>query len=154
MDELERPAELSEETWQQMPLEGRQFIALLVAKIAALEARLNQNSSNSSKPPSSDPPSAPLQRYVMARGDIRLRIAMDDYFDARVGARQFAGAQPEPFPDAPIAQLSSRRAQPSGKPADHPWAARYGQRRRNANTVRAGFQHLCVRFSRPAAQHP
>lgn len=31
----------------------------LLAKVAALEARLNQNSQNSSKPPSSDPPSAP-----------------------------------------------------------------------------------------------
>src|SRR5215210_3354259 len=31
----------------------------LEARLAVLEARLNQNSSNSSRPPSSDPPSAP-----------------------------------------------------------------------------------------------
>lgn len=33
-------------------------LAQAMARVAALEARLNQNSSNSSKPPSSDPPFA------------------------------------------------------------------------------------------------
>lgn len=51
MDEPQRLAELSEEAWQATAPEARQFIALLVAKLAALEARLNQNSQNSSKPP-------------------------------------------------------------------------------------------------------
>ena len=37
----------------------RSLLALLLAKVAQLEARLNQTSQNSSKPPSSDPPSAP-----------------------------------------------------------------------------------------------
>ena len=49
MDEPQRPAEVSEEAWQSTPPDVRQFIALLVAKLAALEARLNQNSQNSSK---------------------------------------------------------------------------------------------------------
>lgn len=37
--------------------EAQVIIRLLLARLHALEARLNQNSSNSSKPPSSDPPS-------------------------------------------------------------------------------------------------
>jgi transposase len=68
MDEPQRPAELSEEAWQATPPEARQFIALLVARLAALEARLNQNSNNSSKPPSSDPPSAPSRPARTPRG--------------------------------------------------------------------------------------
>ena len=59
MDEPQRPAELSKESWQATPPEVRQFLALRITKLAALEARLNQTSQNSSKPPSSDPPSAP-----------------------------------------------------------------------------------------------
>lgn len=81
MDELERPAELSEETWQQIPLEGRQFIALLVAKISLLEARLNQNSNNSSKPPSSDPPSAPPRSNKTARGKPKTKGAQPGHPD-------------------------------------------------------------------------
>ncbi|MFV9507735.1 MAG: hypothetical protein AB4911_24555, partial [Oscillochloridaceae bacterium umkhey_bin13] len=42
------PPELSEDAWQATPLEVRQFIALLVMKLAAIEARLNQTSQNSS----------------------------------------------------------------------------------------------------------
>src|SRR6476620_10951817 len=36
-------------------------IAELEARLALLEARLNQNSQNSSRPPSSDPPAAPTR---------------------------------------------------------------------------------------------
>jgi transposase len=68
MDEPQRPAELSEDAWQATPLEVRQFIALLMTRLAALEARLNQNSQNSSKPPSSDPPSAPPRPAKTPRG--------------------------------------------------------------------------------------
>lgn len=68
MDEPQRPAELSEEAWQATPLEVRLFLALLTEKIAALEARLNQTSQNSSKPPSSDPPSAPSRPAKTPRG--------------------------------------------------------------------------------------
>lgn len=44
-------------------------VAQLRARVAALEARLGQNSSNSSRPPSSDPPAAPhrLQRLPSGR---------------------------------------------------------------------------------------
>ena len=68
MDEPQRPPELSEDAWQATPLEVRQFIALLVMKLAAIEARLNPNSQNSSKPPSSDPPSAPPRPAKTPRG--------------------------------------------------------------------------------------
>jgi len=48
--------------------EARQFIVLLVAKLAALEARLNQNPQNLSKPPSSAPPAAPPRPTKTRRG--------------------------------------------------------------------------------------
>jgi transposase len=41
--------------------ELRALLAAALRRIAELESRLNQNSSNSSKPPSSDPPEAPRQ---------------------------------------------------------------------------------------------
>jgi transposase len=52
-------------SWAQTPLVVRQVVIYLLAviqqqqeRIAALEARLSQNSSNSDRPPSSDPPYA------------------------------------------------------------------------------------------------
>ena len=56
-----RPASIPPDLWDSIPSALRPAIAAVVAgleaRIANLEARLNQNSSNSSKPPSSDPPS-------------------------------------------------------------------------------------------------
>src|SRR5216684_2570958 len=42
--------------------------AVLQARVAELEARLGQNSSNCSRPPSSDPPQAPRKRPVQPSG--------------------------------------------------------------------------------------
>ena len=42
--------------------------AALQARIRELEARLGQNSSNSSRPPSSDPPQAPRKRQALRSG--------------------------------------------------------------------------------------
>jgi transposase len=81
MDEPQRPAELSEEAWQATAPEARQFIALLVAKLAALEARLNQNWQNSSKPPSSDPPSAPPRPAKTPRGKPKSKGAQPGHPD-------------------------------------------------------------------------
>jgi transposase len=81
MDEPQRPAELSEEAWQATAPEARAFIALLVAKLAALEARLNQNSTNSSKPPSSDPPSAPPRPTKTPRGKPKTKGAQPGHPD-------------------------------------------------------------------------
>jgi len=51
---------IPEELWNQLPPAAQAavlaVITTLEARIAELEARINQNSSNSSKPPSSDPP--------------------------------------------------------------------------------------------------
>jgi transposase len=53
---------IPDELWTQLPPAAQAavlaVIATLEARIAELEARINQNSSNSSKPPSSDPPHA------------------------------------------------------------------------------------------------
>jgi transposase len=46
----------------------QQQLAQLQARVADLEARLNQHSQNSSKPPSSDPPSAPPRPAGTPRG--------------------------------------------------------------------------------------
>jgi transposase len=57
---MTRPLSIPETLWDQIPLALRPAIAAVVlaleARIADLEAKLNQNSSNSSKPPSSDGP--------------------------------------------------------------------------------------------------
>jgi len=60
------PAGISAEDWNATPLALRQLVLTLLEtvehlqqRVAALEERLNQNSQNSSKPPSSDPPHAP-----------------------------------------------------------------------------------------------
>src|SRR5215211_4526373 len=57
------------ELWEQTPIAVREYIRTLEARIAALEAtvqqlleRLQQDSHNSSRPPSSDPPQATRQR--------------------------------------------------------------------------------------------
>lgn len=94
-----------------------------------------------------------LLGYVMARQDIRFRIAMNHHFDARVGTRQLARTQPEPAPHASVPRLPTCRAQPTGKQSHEALPSRYWQRGRNSNAVRGDFQPLGVLFSRPTAQH-
>lgn len=53
---------------QQQITQQQQQITQLQARLAKLEARLNQQSQNSSKPPSSDPPSAPPRPTRPPRG--------------------------------------------------------------------------------------
>ena len=57
------------ELWEQTPLAVREYIRTLEARVAELEAtvqrlleRLQQDSQNSSRPPSSDPPQALAKR--------------------------------------------------------------------------------------------
>jgi transposase len=52
------PAGISEEDWSATPVAVRVLVMELLQRVAQLEARLNQTSRNSSKPPSSDPPQA------------------------------------------------------------------------------------------------
>jgi transposase len=47
------------EDWAATPASVRQWIEILLQRLADLEERVNQNSRNSSKPPSSDPPQTP-----------------------------------------------------------------------------------------------
>jgi transposase len=54
-----QPPPLSAADWDATPESIRALVLFLRARIAIVEARLNQHSGNSSKPPSSDPPSAP-----------------------------------------------------------------------------------------------
>ena len=89
MDDLTPPDGISSEDWAATPPAVRRFIGALLhlltlqqqqladhhqhlhilqARIAELEARLNQHSQNSSKPPSSDPPSAPPRPARTPRG--------------------------------------------------------------------------------------
>ena len=89
MDADSPPAGLTDADWAATPPPVRAFIracllavrlqqeqiaqlqqanAVLQQRVADLEARLNQHSQNSSKPPSSDPPSAPPRPPRVARG--------------------------------------------------------------------------------------
>ena len=57
---------IPESLWNTVPLEAQAAILAVISalekRIANLEARLNQNSTNSSKPPSSDPPAVKVKR--------------------------------------------------------------------------------------------
>ena len=78
MDETLPPLDLTPDDWAATPPRVRAVIRTLLAavaelptfqaRIAELEARLNQTSRNSSKPPSSDPPSAPPPPTKTLRG--------------------------------------------------------------------------------------
>lgn len=66
MSDTRIPPGISTEDWNTTPLVVRELVLRLIEqnqqlqeRLAALEERLNQNSRNSSKPPSSDPPKVP-----------------------------------------------------------------------------------------------
>src|SRR5215212_7353208 len=52
---------LPPEIWDATPAAAQTLILTLQARVCELEARLGQDSSNSSRPPSSDPPRAPVR---------------------------------------------------------------------------------------------
>jgi transposase len=60
------PCPIPDSLWNTVPLDAQAAILAVIAslekRIAELEPRLNQNSTNSSKPPSSDPPAVELKR--------------------------------------------------------------------------------------------
>ena len=58
MSDQAPPAGISEEDWAATPQAVRMLVIELLRRLAQVEARLNQTSRNSSKPPSSDPPQA------------------------------------------------------------------------------------------------
>jgi transposase len=55
------PTGISAEDWAVTPVAVRALVMELLRRLAEVEARLNQTSRNSSKPPSSDPPQAKLR---------------------------------------------------------------------------------------------
>jgi transposase len=73
---MKTPAALSSDLWERTPPEAQAYIRALESRLSALEARvqtlqeqnralqerLHQNSRNSSRPPSSDPPQSPRRR--------------------------------------------------------------------------------------------
>ncbi len=75
MDTSTPPSGITHDEWAATPLAVQQLVLASFAAIAhfqtrmsELEARLNQDSQNSSKPPSSDPPSAPRRPERVPRG--------------------------------------------------------------------------------------
>jgi len=69
MSEGQIPSSITPEDWaatpvavQHLVLSLLETVAALHKRVAELEERVNQTSRNSSKPPSSDPPSAPAPR--------------------------------------------------------------------------------------------
>jgi transposase len=62
MQEAGPPPGISTEDWTATPVAVRVLVTELLQRLANLEARLNQTSQNSSKPPSSDPPQAKPRR--------------------------------------------------------------------------------------------
>src|SRR3954464_3299824 len=63
---MARPTSIPPHIWETLSTEAQAVIAGIIGqleqRIADLEERLNTNSTNSSKPPSSDPPHAPVAR--------------------------------------------------------------------------------------------
>ena len=53
------PTGISAEDWAATPASVRLWIEAVLQRLAVLEERVNQNSQNSSQPPSADPPNAP-----------------------------------------------------------------------------------------------
>jgi len=62
MQDAMPPPGISAEDWAGTPIAVRVLVTELLRRLATLEARLNQTSQNSSKPPSSDPPQARPRR--------------------------------------------------------------------------------------------
>ncbi len=88
MDETTPPADLTSDEWAATPPRVRALVQALLAtihqlepRIAELEARLNQTSQNSSKPPSSDLPSAPPRTGKTPRGKPKAKGAQPGHPD-------------------------------------------------------------------------
>src|SRR5262245_27576617 len=62
MQDAGPPPGIRTEDWAATPLAIRVLVTELLQRLTRLEARLNQTSQNSSRPPSSDPPQARPRR--------------------------------------------------------------------------------------------
>ena len=88
----------------------RRELAVLEQRVRELRARLGQYSSNASRPPSSDPPQAPLRRQPGPSGrrpdgqpghEAHQRVPHPDGQGASVHGEPFGRASPEPFGKLP-----------------------------------------------------
>src|SRR5215470_19880071 len=68
MQDAGPPPEIIAEDWAATPIVVRVQVTELLQRLAKLEARLNQTSQKSSKPPSSDPPQARPRRAKESSG--------------------------------------------------------------------------------------
>src|SRR5919202_1414215 len=63
-----RVSSLPPEVWEATPPEAQALLVALEAEVRELRARLGQDSSNSSRPPSSDPPHVPARSKTTMSG--------------------------------------------------------------------------------------
>lgn len=114
---MERPQCMPQATWDVIPPEAQAVLAVVIAsfevQIADLKASLERDSSNSSRPPSSDPPhrrpAPPRKPSGRGRGgqpghrrNDRIRLEPDEVVDARPDhcrrcGEALAGDDPEPI---------------------------------------------------------
>lgn len=126
---MQRPASIPLEVWLEIPAHLRDCIATIIAnqeqeiaqlqaRVAELEAKLNQNSSNSSKPPSSNGPQVPSAPPKKPSGKKRggqpghpkherVILPPDEVIDHKPShchhcATQLVGADPDPIIDQVI----------------------------------------------------
>jgi transposase len=90
-------------SWEQTPVVVRQLVVQLLAvlqqqemRIAALEARVSQNSSNSDRPPSSDPPYEKRTAHSDAPGKPGAKPGHSGHCQALLAPTQVIEVTPEP----------------------------------------------------------
>ena len=68
MNDIPASIDVSAEDWAATPVAVRTLVVALIEQVAALRERVNKNSRNSSKPPSSDGPSVPPRQKRKSSG--------------------------------------------------------------------------------------
>ena len=124
MDLAELP--LPQEIWAATPGAARALILALQARVRELETRLGQNSSNSSRPPSSDPPQSPARSKASSSGRKRggqpehlaafralLPVEQVDAYDQAPSCWRKAKVSPSTQPSAILPPRSRKMATPS-----------------------------------------
>lgn len=81
---------IPDEDWPQTPVSVRLVMLTLLKRLATLEARVYQHSSNSSRLPSTDTPSTKRQRQKQATEGIAPHLGITEQGIA-AGYRQWAG---------------------------------------------------------------
>src|SRR4051812_24615438 len=90
---------LPPEIWAATPAAAQALIVALQARVRELEARVGQNSSNASRPPSSDPPHVPPKRQAVSSGRQQGRSLLD--YSMAVGKAALRGSPAQSLLPAP-----------------------------------------------------